>query len=164
MKRIASLIGAVSALVLSAVADETADTFTWKGGTAAWYGSDNWTPTDTDRTEPGIQGDKVYIPSCGQVELDGTASVDFLRLTNAKVSTGEGTAKLVARSADGTSYARFEFYNNAYIGVTAADGANLTLELQSPLSMSAAQGGGQNKPWHTVLQGVGWLCGESETN
>ena len=141
MKRIASLIGAVSALVLSAVADETADTFTWKGGTAAWYGSGNWTPTDTERTEPGIQGDKVYIPSGGQVELDGTASVDFLRLTSAKVSTGEGTGKLVARSADGTSYARFEFYNNAYIGVTAADGANLTLELQSPLFMSAAQGG-----------------------
>ena len=139
MKRIASLIGAVSALVLPAVADETADTFTWKGGTAAWYGSGNWTPTDTERTEPGIAGDRVYIQSGGQVELIGSASVDYLRMTNAKISAGDETGTLVARSADGTSYASLEFIFNSYLGASPSDGENLTLSLQSPLSLKTVR-------------------------
>ena len=139
MIRLIATFGLVTAMSMSVLADEVPDTFNWNGGTANWFGSGNWTPTETERTEPGIAGDRVYIPSGGQVELIGSASVDYLRMTNAKISAGDGTGTLVARSADGTSYASLEFIFNSYLGASPSDGENLTLSLQSPLSLKTVR-------------------------
>lgn len=140
MIRLIATFGLVTVMSMSVTADETPDTFNWNGGTANWFGSENWTPTETERTEPGIIGDSAYLPS-GQVNLNGAATLSFLRLTNAKVVPDEDERTLTVGSHDGTSYANIQFFNTCYLGTSPSDGDKLTIKLDSPTCFNSAQGG-----------------------
>ena len=140
MIRLIATFGLVTVMSMSVLADEVPDTFNWNGGTANWFGSGNWTPTETERTEPGIIGDSAYLPS-GQVNLNGAATLSFLRLTNAKVVPDEDERTLTVGSHDGTSYANIQFFNTCYLGTSPSDGDKLTIKLDSPTCFNSAQGG-----------------------
>ena len=140
MIRLIATFGLVTVMSMSVLADEVPDTFNWNGGTANWFGSGNWTPTETERTEPGIIGDSAYLPS-GQVNLNGAATLSFLRLTSAKVVPDEDERTLTVGSRDGTSYANIQFFNTCYLGTSPSDGDKLTIKLDSPTCFNSAQGG-----------------------